>query len=397
MPTSSASPAMHRILRLMAVQNASDVYLSGGSPVTLRIEGQCRAAGEQILPPQAPLQLLGDIVPAARIEQLQASGELNMAVALAGIGNFRISALRKRGHYAVVIRYIRPDIPPLASLQLPQTLQELVMQKRGLILMVGATGTGKSTTLAAMLDYRNARAGGHILTFEDPIEYIFKSKKSIVSQREIGADTQSLAVGLKNGLRQAPDVIMIGEIRDRTSMDAAIMYAQTGHLCLATLHANNAYHTLNRILSFYPPQTRSALLGELAAALRAIVSQRLIPGRDGKRVPAAEVLLNTRLISELIEKGDFPGIKEAMEKTIAEGSQTFEQDLARLIDAGRISREDGLAFADSPANLIWRLRNQTPDATLQTSESDTAQDTVFADLSVDVPARAPAALRDVVR
>lgn len=383
MPTQQST--MMRILQLMADKNASDVYLSPGSPVTIRIEGDCVPINSQSLPSDGPLRLLSEIVSSDQLAELQAKGELNVAVALQGLGSFRISGMRQRGSYAAVIRYISFAIPKISSLKLPAVLEDLIMEKRGLILMVGATGTGKSTTLASLIDHRNERVGGHILTMEDPIEFRFSNKKSIINQRQVGSDTESLEIGLKNGLRQAPDVIMIGEIRDRDTMAAAIMYAQTGHLCLATLHANNSYHALNRILSFYPLETRAALLGDLAAALKAIISQRLIPGVDGKRLPAVEVLLNTKLISELIEKSDVSGVRDAMEKAMAEGSQTFEQDIARLIQTGQITREAGMAFSDSPTNLMWRLQNaeSDPQDPVQ-SEQEAGGEPTFADLSLDV-------------
>ncbi|MCK9514554.1 MAG: PilT/PilU family type 4a pilus ATPase [Ottowia sp.] len=384
---STEQSPMKRVLQLMADKNASDVYLSPGSPVTVRIEGHCVPVNNQLLPSDGPLRLLSEIVTPAQLEELQSRGELNVAVALQGLGSFRISGMRQRGSYAVVIRYISFAIPRISTLKLPRILENLIMEKRGLILMVGATGTGKSTTLASLIDYRNERVGGHILTMEDPIEFRFSNKKSIINQRQVGSDTESLEIGLKNGLRQAPDVIMIGEIRDRETMAAAIMYAQTGHLCLATLHANNSYHALNRILSFYPLETRAALLGDMAAALKAIISQRLIPGVDGKRLPAAEVLLNTKLISELIEKSDFSGVRDAMEKAMAEGSQTFEQDLARLIHTQQISREAGMAFADSPTNLMWRLQNTEPQKTdTRQVEQEASSEPTFADLTLDVQA-----------
>lgn len=348
---------MERILRLMADKKASDVYLSANAPALIKINGECVPINSQILPPDAPKNLLSEIVPPDRIEELEETGELNMGVPLTGVGRFRVSAMRQRGTYAVVIRFITQNIPQLSTLHLPPVLSELIMEKRGLILLVGATGSGKSTTLAAMLDERNESMTGHILTVEDPVEYQFKNKKSIVNQREIGSDTQSLQTALKNALRQAPDVILIGEIRDRETMSAAIAYAQSGHLCLATLHGNNSYHALNRILSFYPVEVRPTMLGDLASALKAIISQRLVRTTTGDRVPAAEVMLNTKLVAELVEKGDFSGIREAMEKSMAEGSQTFEEALAHLILEGKIDRKEGLAYADSPTNLMWRLQN----------------------------------------
>ena len=348
---------MERILRLMAEKKASDVYLSANAPALIRINGECLPINNQVLPPDAPRSLLAEVVPPARIEELEETGELNMGIPMAGVGRFRISAMRQRGTFAVVVRFITQDIPDLDSLGLPPVLGEMILEKRGLILVVGSTGSGKSTTLAAMIDRRNHRTTGHVLTIEDPIEYQFRNKKSIINQREVGTDTQSLQTALKNALRQAPDVILSGEIRDRETMSAALAYAQSGHLCLATLHANNSYQALNRILSFYPVEVRATMLGDLASALKSIVSQRLVRTKDGARMAAVEVLLNTKLVSEMIEHSDFSGIREAMENSMADGSQTFEQDLARLITENCIDRKEGLAHADSPTNLMWRLQN----------------------------------------
>ncbi|RSZ37122.1 MULTISPECIES: PilT/PilU family type 4a pilus ATPase [unclassified Variovorax] len=377
---------MERLLRLMAERKASDIYLSAHSPVQIRINGICLPVNAQVLPPTAPLALLSEVVPAARIQELESTGELNMAVHLEDAGNYRISAMRQRGTYAVVVRHIASRIPSFEELNLPDILKTLIMERRGLILMVGATGAGKTTTLASMLDYRNEHASGHILTVEEPIEFTYTNKKSVVNQRDVGSDTTSLQTALKNALRQAPDVIQIGEIRDRDTMTAAIAYAQSGHLCVATLHANNSYRALNRILSFYPVEVRPTLLGDLGGALRAIVSQRLLRTPAGARVPAMEVLLNTALVAELIEKGDFSGVKEAMEKSMAEGSQTFEEDIARLVIEERVTREEGLSQADSPTNLMWRLQNraapkqQVDDRNL----TDQVDEPTFTDITLDV-------------
>ncbi len=383
-----SSGTMERILRLMADKKASDVYLTANAPAMIKINGQTIPINSQVLPPEAPRNLLSEIVPSTRMEELQETGELNMAVPLETLGNFRVSAFRQRGHVAVVIRFIPGDIPALDSLNVAPVLADLVMEKRGLVLMVGATGAGKSTTLAAMIDHRNESASGHVLTIEDPIEYVYKNKKSVVNQREIGPDTASLQIALKNALRQAPDVILIGEIRDRETMSAAIAYAQSGHLCLATLHANNSYQALNRILSFYPVEVRPTMLGDLAAALRAIVSQRLLRTHTGSRVPAMEVLLNTSLIADLIQKADFSGVREAMEKSLADGSQSFEQDLARLINDGLVTRNEGLAQADSPNNLLWRLQNdfhssKSNDAA-NAAEEDINESATFTEFTLDV-------------
>ena len=376
---------MQRILQLMADKKASDVYLSALSPALIKINGQALPINSQVLPPDAPLSLLAEVLPPERIEELKELGELNMALPMEGVGNFRISGFRQRGTYAAVIRFIPTDIPLLASLSLPPILADLIMEKRGLLLMVGATGAGKSTSLAAMIDHRNANAPGHILTIEDPIEYLFTNKKSLINQREVGGDTQSLQVALKNALRQAPDVILIGEIRDRETMSAAIAYAQSGHLCLATMHANNSYQALNRILSFYPIEVRSTMLGDLAAALKAVVSQRLLRTMDGSRTPAVEVMLNTKLIAELVEKGDFSGVKEAMENSMADGSQTFELDIAKMIADGRVTRKEGLLHADSPTNLMWRLENDFHSAKSADKLLEDPDDTPsFTEITLDV-------------
>ena len=378
---------MERVLRLMSEKRASDVYLSANMPILIRINGQMLQLSDQPLTTQQPRQLLAELLTPGQLEELEDTGELNVGIGMNKIGSFRLSAFRQRGSIAAVFRCIPFEIPALDTLNLPPILSQLVLEKRGLILMVGATGTGKSTTLASMLEQRNQQLAGHILTIEDPIEFLFTNKKSLVNQREVGRDTQSLQIGLKNALRQAPDCIFIGEIRDRETMTMAISYALSGHLVLSTLHANNSYHALGRILSFYTPEARPALLSDLSSGLKAIVSQRLVRATAGGRIPAVEVMINSKLISELIEQSDFAGIKEAMEKSLAEGSQTFEQDLARLITEGRITRDEGLAFADSPTNLMWRLANDlTPQSrSAAAAKMEEPEDGAsFTDITLDV-------------
>jgi twitching motility protein PilU len=382
--TSSSGGNMERVLRLMAEKSASDVYLSANTPILIKINGQILQLSDQPLSHAQPRQLLAELLTPQQLEELDDTGELNIGVGITKVGSFRLSAFRQRGSIAAVFRCIPFVIPTLESLKVPAILGELVLEKRGLILMVGATGTGKSTTLAAMLEQRNQALTGHILTIEDPIEFLFTNKKSVVNQREVGRDTNSLQVALKNALRQAPDCILIGEIRDRETMTSAISYSLSGHLVLATMHANNSYHALGRILSFYTPESRPALLSDLAAGLRAIVCQRLVRAQSGGRTPASEVLLNTKLVAELIEQGDISGVKEAMEKSLAEGSQSFESDLAKMINSGAITREEGLAFADSPTNLLWRLDNEAAPMSRQPPKPDEADPSLFTEIILDV-------------
>ena len=305
---------MERVLRLMSDKGASDVYLSANSPILIKINGNVIQLSDQPLTHNQPRQLLAELLSPSQLEDLEETGDLNIGIGLTGLGSFRLSAFKQRGTVAAVFRCIPFEIPGLETLNLPDVLSSLIMEKRGLVLMVGATGTGKSTTLASMLEQRNQQIAGHILTIEDPIEFLFTNKKSVINQREVGRDTQSLQTGLKNAMRQAPDCVMIGEIRDRETMTAAISYALSGHLVVSTLHANNSYHAMGRILSFYTPEARPVLLADLAAGLRAVISQRLVRSMAGGRIPAVEVMLNTQLVSELIEQGDFNGVRAAMEK-----------------------------------------------------------------------------------
>ena len=351
--------AMKRLFQVMAEKKASDIFMSVGAPINIKINGNAVPVNQTIMNPDTVKQLLYEVLSPRQIEEYEEEMELNTAVALEGIGSFRISAFRQKGSPAVVVHYIPGAIPPLDSLGVPEILKEVIMAKRGLILMVGATGSGKSTSLSAMLDYRNERRSGHILTLEDPVEFIFQNKKSIVNQREVGTDTKAFDVALKNALRQAPDVILIGEIRDKHTMGMGLAYAQSGHLAVATLHANNSYHAMNRVINFYPLENRPSLLLDMSAALQSIISQRLIRTKAGARIAAVEVLLNTRHIAELIEKGEINEIKEALEKSMSPGSQTFEQALFKMFIEGKITQEEAMANADSATNMLWLINQAT--------------------------------------
>jgi twitching motility protein PilU len=350
---------MKRLFQIMADKKASDIFISVGAPINIKINGQAVPVNQTMMTPATVQQLLYEVLNERQIKEYEDEMELNTAYTLDGVGSFRISAFRQKGSPAVVVRFIPGSIPPIDSLGIPEVLKEVIMQKRGLILMVGATGSGKSTSLSAMLDFRNERKSGHILTLEDPVEYIFTNKKSIVNQREVGTDTKAFEVALKNALRQAPDCILIGEIRDKQTMGMALAYAQSGHLCLATLHGNNSYHAMNRIINFYPLENRPSLLLDLSAALAAVISQRLVRTKAGLRVAAVEVLLNTRHIAELIEKGMIGEIKDALEQSMSPGSQTFEQALFKLFMDGKITQEEAMANADSATNMLWLINQAT--------------------------------------
>ena len=336
------------LFNLMAEKQASDMFFTAGAPVQIKISGRVMPVNSQILDPAMVKKIAYEVMNEEQIKGYEQTLEMNFGVGRANLGSFRLNVFRQRGAVAMVIRYIKPDIPSLEELKLPEVLKTLVMEKLGMILIVGSTGSGKSSSMAAMIDYRNATHPGHILTIEDPMEFIYKHKKSIVNQREVGIDTRSYENALISAMREAPDLLMIGEIREKS-----------------TLHANNSYHALNRIINFFPREAREALLADLAISLKCVISQRLVRAKGGGRVPAVEIMLNTAHIAELIKNGEMGQIKDAMEQSLAPGSQTFEQALYHLYKSGQITIEDALSNADSATNLHWLINNagQTPNST----------------------------------
>ena len=343
-------------LKLMTEKGASDMFLTTGAPVNIKVEGRLYPLGNTGLPGGMVKKIAYSLMDEGQVPAFERDLEMNMAIAVKDAGRFRINVFKQRGEVGMVIRAIKSEIPSIESLKLPAVLQRLIMEPRGLILVVGATGSGKSTTLAAMIDYRNANTSGHILTIEDPIEFLHKHKKSIVNQREVGLDTHSYHDALKNAMREAPDVILIGEIRDVETMEAAIAFSETGHICLATLHSNNADQTLERILNFFPESAHKNVLMNLSLNLKSVVSQRLVIGKDGKRIPAAEILINTPMIRDLIRRGEVHEVKEAMDKSLQEGMQTFDQSLFRLYKEGKVELEEALRKADSRDGLALKIR-----------------------------------------
>jgi twitching motility protein PilU len=342
-------------LKLMSDKNASDLFFTTGAPASVKLEGEMRPVSRSALDPGVTREIAYSLMDKAQIREFEATKEMNLGLSIAGIGRFRVNIYRQRGEVSLVIRFIKSIIPTLEELSLPPVLKDLVGHKNGLIIVVGSTGSGKSTTLASMLDFRNAHHAGHILTIEDPIEYVFAHKKSIIGQREVGLDTLSYDNALREAMREAPDLIMIGEVRDRKTMAAAISYADTGHLCLTTLHAVNANQALDRVINLFSSDARQQILMDLSLNLRGIVSQRLVVGMDGRRVPAVEVLVNTPYSSELIKKGEMGALKEVMEKGSVNGMQTFDQSLLELYRMKRINLQAALANADSRGNLEWRI------------------------------------------
>jgi twitching motility protein PilU len=339
------------LLQLAANKMASDLFFSVGAPINIKIEGITMPVNAQVLDANVVKNFAYEMMTPKQIAEFEAEMEVNFSFKAEGIGNFRINVFRQRGDMAMVARHIRARIGSSEELHLPEILKELIMEKRGLVLVVGATGSGKSTTLASMIEHRSKTTGGHILTIEEPIEYIFRHDKSIVNQREIGTDTLSYEKALSSGMREAPDVLMIGEVRERETLKHALIFAQTGHLCLATLHANNSYHALNRIVNFFPYDSRRGVLADLSMCLRAVISQRLVRNVQGKQVPAVEILLNTTLIADQIKNDELDKIRESIEKSVSAGSQTFEQALYKLFKQGQITKEEAMRNADSASNL----------------------------------------------
>ena len=378
---------LDRLFKLMAEKQASDLFISCGAPINLKVNGVVAPVSTQPMDPETVRRIAYELMTKEQAREFESEMEMNLSHLDRAVGNFRINVFRQRGTISLVIRYVRSNVPPFSQLRLPSVLLDLVMEKRGLVLVACATGSGKSTSLAAMIDYRNSQRSGHILTIEDPIEYLYEHKQGIVNQREIGIDTQSYHLALQNALREAPDLIMIGEIRDKETMQAALLHTLTGHLCLSTIHANNSYHALSRIINLFPHDVRAAVLSDLSIGLRAIVSQRLVRSTDGTLRPAVEILLNTSLIAELIKNGEFTQIKEAMEQSLYPGSQTFEQALCRLYLDEQIGYDEAMVASDSATNLAW-LINQNSSTARDGEEPDQGSGNVrmtadFGNMTID--------------
>lgn len=361
------------LFKLMAEKNASDLFISAGAPISIKILGNIMPVNQQIVDGDLARKVAYELMNERQIADFEEAWEMNFSHVVQGTGRFRVNIFRQRSNIGLVVRYLRSGTPGIDNLKLPKMLKELVLEKRGFVLVVGSTGSGKSTTLAAMIEHRNALRPGHILTIEDPMEFVFKNDKCVINQREVGTDTRSYENALVNAMREAPDMMMIGEVRDRTTLQHALLYAQTGHLCLSTLHANNSYHALNRIINFFPYDARPALLSDLSMSLRAIISQRLAKANDGTLVAAVEVMVNTKLVAEHIRKGEIEQIKEAMEQSLTPGSKTFEQALFELFMEGTISKDEALKNSDSPTNLSWLINNYEQKAAGKLGESPTGR------------------------
>jgi len=359
------------LLRIMIQKDGSDLFLTTGAPPSMKAFGKLMPMSNQPLPPGAVKQIAYQIMSPEQIQQFEKSPEMNLAISDPDIGRFRVNIFQQRGQIAIVARNIKTEIPSWQSLGLPEILTKLIMQKRGLVLFVGGTGSGKSTSLAALIDYRNTNSDGHIITIEDPVEFVHQHKKSIINQREVGVDTNSYEEALQNTLRQAPDVILIGEIRSQETMEHALAFAETGHLCLSTLHANNANQALDRIINFFPEERHRQLFMDMSLNLQGFVSQRLIPTVDGKRAAAIEILLGTPRVCDLIKQGKVDEIKEVMVKSENQGMKTFDSALFDLYKAGKITLEEALKNADSKNNL--RLKIQLSEGKKGDEEDDESE------------------------
>jgi twitching motility protein PilU len=361
------------LFKLMADKDASDLFISTGSPISIKILGHIMPVNQTIVDGELARKIADELMNEQQAAQFEKDWEMNFSHVVRDVGRFRVNIFRQRSNIGLVIRYLRSGTPGIEKLRLPILLKELVMEKRGLVLVVGSTGCGKSTTLAAMIEHRNSMKSGHILTIEDPMEFVFKNEKCVINQREVGTDTHSYENALVNAMREAPDMMMIGEVRDKDTLKHALLYAQTGHLCISTLHANNSYHALNRIINFFSHDARPSLLSDLSMSLRAIISQRLVKANDGTMAAAVEVMLNTKLVSEHIRKGEIEEIRQAMEQSLTAGSKTFEQALFQLYQQGVISKEEALENSDSATNLSWLINNYEQKAAGKLGESPTGR------------------------
>lgn len=361
------------LFKLMAEKQASDLFISAGAPVSIKILGTIMPINQQIIDAETSRKVAYEVMSEKQIKEFEETMEMNFAYVVPDIGRFRVNVFRQRGNVAMVIRFLKSGTVGIDKLKLPAILKELILEKRGFVVVVGSTGSGKSTTLAAMIEHRNALRPGHILTIEDPMEFVFRNDKCVINQREVGTDTRSYGNALVNAMREAPDMMMIGEIRDRETLQHALLYAQTGHLCISTLHANNSYHALNRIINFFPYDARTSLLSDLSISLRAIISQRLVKANDGTLIAAVEVMLNTKHVAELIKKGEIDQIREAMEQSLSPGSKTFEQALFELYMAGTVSKDEALKNSDSSTNLSWLINNFEQKASGKLGDSPTGR------------------------
>ena len=361
------------LLKLMAEKNASDLFISAGAPISIKILDNIMPVNQTVIDGNLTQKIAEELMDEKQLKTFSDEWEMNFSHVIPKVGRFRVNVFRQRGNIGLVIRFLRSGTPGIEKLGLPKMLKELVLEKRGFVLVVGSTGSGKSTTLAAMIEHRNALKPGHILTIEDPMEFVFKNDKCVINQREVGTDTHTYEHALVNAMREAPDMMMIGEIRDRQTLQHALLYAQTGHLCLSTLHANNSYHALNRIINFFPYDARPALLADLSLSLRAIISQRLIHALDGTLTVAVEVMLNTKLVAEHIRKGEIEEVRDAMAQSLTPGSKTFEQALFELYQQGKISKDEAMHNADSATNMSWLINNYEQKASGKLGESPTGR------------------------